>query len=79
MRTNNIKYKEYTLLIHHTNDKYDTIIVVVLYDDRIVLDFSFNNGGHLLYVGQSIKVIQHNERTEIINYVDNNYIKKVYQ
>lgn len=70
--------KKYLIISQQFDDNYNTIIFIVLCnkEQRPLLDIKYNNGGHLLYVGETLNLISDaNERRNIIDYIDKNLIQ----
>ena len=68
-----MKFNDYTILTHKTNDEYNTIVFIVMKDSKIVYEMTFNNGGWILEFGQQVNLISTEVSIAISHFITDNY------
>jgi len=70
-----MKFNQYTILTHKVNDKYNTVVFIIMLDTKIVYEITFNNDGWLLESGEQINLISIKDSLAVSHFITNNYKK----
>jgi hypothetical protein len=70
-------YEEYTISPHLIGDTTGKVLFLIFENDALVMDVSYNNGGHRLWMGRMKDYLRWEDNKDLFKYVDD-WAKTIY-